>query len=118
MFKDKVIAITGGSEGIGKALVEILLIKGAKIATCGRNADKLSDLKTRHPNSLLHIVVADVSKEEECKNFIDSTISTFGDIDVLINNAGISMRALVIDTDVAILKKVMDINFWGTVYCT
>ena len=50
MFKDKVIAITGGSEGIGKALVDILIIQGAKIATCGRNADKLYGLKTTHAN--------------------------------------------------------------------
>lgn len=118
MFKDKVIAITGGSEGIGKALVDILITQGAKISTCGRNADKLYDLKTQYADSLLHTAVADVSNENDCKNFIESTINTFGDIDILINNAGISMRALVIDTDLATLKKVMDINFWGTVYCT
>jgi short-subunit dehydrogenase len=118
MFKDKVIAITGGSEGIGKALVNTLLAQGAKVATCARNADKLYLLKTQNSGSLLHTVLADVSNENDCKNFIESTISTLGDIDVLINNAGISMRALVADTEVATLKKVMDINFWGTVYCT
>jgi short-subunit dehydrogenase len=61
---------------------------------------------------------ADVSKEEDCKNFIDSTLEKFKKIDVLINNAGISMRALFRDTDLTTLKKVMDINFWGTVFCT
>ncbi|MEO6455399.1 MAG: SDR family oxidoreductase [Ginsengibacter sp.] len=118
MFKDKVVAITGGSEGIGKALINELIMQGAKIATCGRNADKLYHLQTLHPGNFLHTVVGDVSNENDCKNFIESTINTFGDIDILINNAGISMRALVTDTDLSTLKKVMDINFWGTVYCT
>lgn len=118
MFKNKVIAITGGSDGIGKALINALLTEGAKIATCGRNADKLNELKNQHATSLLHTIIADVSKEKDCKNFIQSTINAFGNIDILINNAGISMRALVAETDISTLKKVMDINFWGTVYCT
>lgn len=117
-FTDKVIAITGGTDGIGKALLETLIKQGAKIATCGRNPDKLYNLQVQHSNKFLHTVIADVSIEEDCKRFIDSTISTFGSIDILINNAGISMRALVKDTDLTTLKKVMDINFWGTVYCT
>jgi short-subunit dehydrogenase len=118
IVKNKVIAITGGSEGIGKALVDAFVERGAKVATCGRSPDKLYNLQVQHSNDLLHIVVADVSNENDCKKFIESTISTFGDIDVLINNAGISMRALVSDTDLVTLKKVMDTNFWGTVYCT
>lgn len=117
-FKDKVVAITGGTDGIGKALVEEFLKLGAKVSTCGRNQDKLYDLQRNHPGSFLHIFGADVSDEQDCKKFIDSTIHTFGWIDILINNAGISMRALVQDTDLATLKKVMDTNFWGTVYCT
>ncbi|MEI9935108.1 MAG: SDR family oxidoreductase [Ferruginibacter sp.] len=117
-FQNKVIAITGGSDGIGKAIIEALLPLGAKIATCGRNADKLNALKTQHSEASLLTVVADVSNYNDCKNFIDTTISTYGGIDILINNAGISMRALLQDADVDVIKKVMDINFYGTVYCT
>jgi short-subunit dehydrogenase len=117
-FKDKVIAITGGSEGIGKALVDALIPLGAKIATCGRNQDKLYNLQVQYSNQMLHTIVADVSRYDDCKNFIDSTIETYGGIDILINNAGISMRALLKDADVEVIKKVMDINFFGTVYCT
>ncbi|MDB5223513.1 MAG: family oxidoreductase [Chitinophagaceae bacterium] len=117
-FTNKVVAITGGTDGIGKALVDALIKQGAKVATCGRNQDKLYTLQVQNSGKPLHTVVADVSKEEDCKKFIDSTINTFGGIDILINNAGISMRALVKDTDLTTLKKVMDINFWGTVYCT
>ena len=117
-FHNKVVAITGGSDGIGKALIEILLPLGAKIATCARNQDKLYDLQLKHSTMPLHCVVADVSQYNDCKLFIDSTIETFGCIDILINNAGISMRAELIDVDVAVIKKVMDINFFGAVYCT
>ena len=117
-FKNKVVAITGGSEGIGKALIEMLLPKGAKIATCARNQDKLYDLQLRHSTEPLHCVVADVSDYNDCKLFIDSTIKQFGGIDILINNAGISMRALLKDADLDVFRKVMDINYFGTVYCT
>ncbi|MEO6894382.1 MAG: SDR family oxidoreductase, partial [Ginsengibacter sp.] len=110
--------ITGGTDGIGKALVKEFLNKGAKVATCSRTQEKLDNLKTEFAGTSLFTMVADVSKEEDCKHFIDKTIEEFKGIDVLINNAGISMRALFKDTDLATLKKVMDINFWGTVYCT
>lgn len=117
-LKNKVVVITGGSEGIGKALAELALNSGAKVATCGRNHDKLYRLQTLYPGKPLHIEVADVSKEADCKRFIDSTIQYFGGIDILINNAGISMRALLKDAEVDVVRKVMDINFFGTVYCT
>jgi short-subunit dehydrogenase len=117
-FKDKVVAITGGSDGIGKALVENLLQQGAKVATCGRNNNKLNNIKVPNAIHPLFTVVADVSKENDCKNFIETTASHYGGLDVLINNAGISMRALFSDAEIDTLKSVMDINFWGTVYCT
>ena len=118
MFKGKVVVITGGSDGIGKALTEAMLSKGAKVATCGRNQLKLDNLVIENIGTALFTMIADVSKEDDCKNFINSAIEKFGGIDILINNAGISMRALFKDTDLATLKNVMDINFWGTVYCT
>jgi short-subunit dehydrogenase len=117
-FKDKVVVVTGGSEGIGKALIDALIPLGAKVSTCGRNQDKLYNLRVQYSNHLLHTMVADVSQYSECQNFINSTIDTFGGIDILINNAGVSMRALLKDVDVDVIRKVMDINFFGTVYCT
>lgn len=110
--------MTGGSEGIGKALVELLLSLGARVATCGRNHDKLYRLQAGNLGKPLHTAAADVSKEEDCNKFIESTISTFGTIDILINNAGVSMRALFKDVDLQTLHTLMDVNFWGTVYCT
>ncbi len=117
-FRNKVIAITGGSDGIGRALIESLLPMGAKIATCARNQDKLYDLQLRHSTSPLHCIVADVSNYNDCKLFIESTIKQFGGIDILINNAGISMRSLLKDAELEVFRKVMDINYFGTVYCT
>jgi len=117
-FLNKVVVVTGGSDGIGKALVESFLALGAKVATCGRNYDKLYQLQSAHPGTPLLIHTADVSKEQDCKQFIDVTIKSFGTIDVLINNAGISMRSIFEEVELDTLRKVMDINFWGTVYCT
>jgi short-subunit dehydrogenase len=118
LFKDKVVVITGGSDGIGKSLVEMFLKMGAKVATCGRNYDKFYQLQQTNVSKPLLIQAADVSKELDCKNFIDKVIANYGTIDILINNAGVSMRALFADVELDTLKKVMDINFWGAVYCT
>ncbi len=117
-FQHKIVAVTGGSDGIGKALVENLLQQGATVATCARSSDKLYHLQVQNAARSLFTIVADVSKETDCKNFIDATIARFGGIDILINNAGISMRSLFADAEIDTLKRVMDINFWGTVYCT
>lgn len=117
-FKDKVVVVTGGTDGIGKALVEKLLVLGAKVSTCARHHDKLYRLQSEFPSYPLHTVLADVSSENDCRNFIESTINVFGSIDVLINNAGVSMRGLLKDTDVDVIKKLMEINFYGSVYCT
>jgi short-subunit dehydrogenase len=117
-FNNKVVAITGGSDGIGKALVDAFLHNGAKVATCARNNDKLYQLQTSYPGKSLITYMADVSNETDCQNFIKQVIEIFGTIDILINNAGISMRALFSETQLETLKKVMEINFWGSVYCT
>lgn len=117
-FYNKVVVITGGSDGIGKALIEALIPLGAKVATCGRNHDKLYRLQMQYSNVLLHTRACDVSNEQECRGFIESTIETFGGIDILINNAGISMRSLFNDVDTDVIRKVMGINFFGAVYCT
>lgn len=117
-FQGKNIVITGGSDGIGKALVTQFLSLGARVATCGRNAQKLEDLQKACANEHLMVFTADVSKKEDCEAFVQAALKQMGGIDVLINNAGISMRALVSEVKVETLQQVMDINFWGTVYTT
>ena len=117
-FNNKVAVITGGSSGIGKALTLALLQAGAKVAICGRKQETLDIIKQTTNSDNLFTYVADVSLETDCKAFIHAVREQFGKIDILINNAGISMRALFKDAEVNVLKTLMDINFWGTVYCT
>jgi len=118
-FKNKMIAITGASSGIGKALALAALEKGANVAVCARNFEKLQNAFSQDKGAdRLLLFKADVSKAEDCKSFIDAILSKWGSLDILINNAGISMRAMFADLDLNVLKNLMDINFWGTVYTT
>jgi NADP-dependent 3-hydroxy acid dehydrogenase YdfG len=117
-MQNKVVVITGGTSGIGKALAIAFLQAGAKVAVCGRKQDALQALQQELSSPALYTHIADVSVEADCKSFIEHTVDRLGKIDILINNAGISMRALFNDADVSVLKQLMDINFWGTVYCT
>lgn len=117
-FQDKVVVITGGSDGIGKALIQALIPLGARVATCGRSHDKIYKLQMEYSNVLLHAVACDVSDEQECRAFIESTLETFGGIDILINNAGLSMRALFLESRSEVTRKIMNVNFMGAVYCT
>ncbi len=119
-MKNKVVIVTGASSGIGKACVYRFANQGAKVVFAARNLEKLKeiekDLTARNKDVMA--VQTDVSDEEACKQLIDKTVEKYNKIDVLLNNAGISMRGLFADTNIDVLKKIMDINFWGTVYCT
>ncbi len=117
-MKDKVVVITGASSGIGKALAYEFASRGASLVLAARRLDRLQQIKTELPNATMLTIQADVSQEQDCQNLINQAISHFGRIDVLINNAGISMRALFAELDLSVIKKLMDVNFWGTVYCT
>ncbi|MFY7732817.1 MAG: SDR family oxidoreductase [Bacteroidia bacterium] len=119
-MKNKVVIITGASSGIGEACAYAFAKQGAKVVLAARSIDKLNHVKQQCEalGAQTLLVQCDVSLEEDCKNLINQTVAQFKTIDILINNAGISMRALFADLDLAVLKQVMDINFWGTVYCT
>ena len=117
-FSNKVVLVTGGTDGIGKALVTLLMQQGAKVVTCGRDYDKLYQLQTIYAGKTLLALSVDVSSEADCRKMVEQAITVFGTIDILINNAGISMRALFTETELETIRRVMDINFWGSVYCT
>lgn len=120
-FKGKTVIITGASSGIGKACAEEFASKGANLVLGARQYETLckitGDLEIRF-NVRALAVQCDVAKENECENLIKQAQFTFNRIDVLINNAGISMRALFKDLDLVVLRNLMDVNFWGAVYCT
>ncbi len=117
-FNNKVVLITGASSGIGKALAQAAIAKGARVAVCGRRLSALKQAFEGSKSDRLLIVHADVSKEEDCKAFVDAAITKWGRVDALINNAGISMRALFEKADLSVIRELMDINFWGAVQCT
>jgi short-subunit dehydrogenase len=117
-MKDKVVVITGASSGIGRALAYEFAARGARLVLAARRVERLEQIKNDLQHTDILTVRADVSIEQDCQKLIEEAASHFGKIDVLINNAGISMRALFADTEIGVLKKLMDVNFWGTVYCT
>ncbi|ARS34308.1 SDR family oxidoreductase [Pontibacter actiniarum] len=119
-MKNKVVLITGGTSGIGKALAFAFGRAGAKVVVSGRNQQNLSSTSQELAAAGIDNLAlnADVSVEEQCQRMVQETVDKYGRLDVLINNAGISMRALFEDLDLNVIRQVMDINFWGTVYST
>ncbi len=116
-FKNKVVVVTGASSGIGEALARRFAALGAHVVAGARTVDKLEAVVSGLPTEG-EAVACDVTREEDCRRLIDRAVERFGRIDVLVNNAGISMRALFDDVDLDVLRRLMDTNFWGTVYCT
>jgi short-subunit dehydrogenase len=119
-MKDKIVIITGASSGIGKACAEVFGKAGAKVVITGRNEKNLFSVAQHLTAQGIENlpIVADVSIEADNRKVVEATIRQYGRIDILINNAGISMRALFTDLELSVFKKVMDINFYGTVYAT
>lgn len=116
----KVVLITGASSGIGRALAFSFGKTGAALVLCGRSPEPLQavgdELRQAGIDNLT--VQADVSVEADTKRLVEAAIARYGRLDVVINNAGVTMRSLVIDTDPDVIRKVMDINFMGTVNVT
>ena len=116
----KVIVITGASSGIGEAMAKEYAKMGAKVVLGARREEELRRVANQIEafGGSVAYCVCDVVKEEECKALIDRGVEAFGGIDVMICNAGLSMRALFDDCDLGVLHRLMDVNFWGTVNCT
>ena len=116
-FKDKVIIVTGASSGIGLAAAKLFGSYGAKVVMAARSLEKMEALAPEVGEDVL-CLRCDVSVEEDCKALVEKTVARFGRIDILVNNAGLSMRAMFKDLDLVVIRRLMDVNFWGTVYCT
>ena len=119
-MESKTVIITGGSSGIGKACAIRFAAEGANVVIASRRKEKLDKAinELKKYSSRVVPVVADVSVYSDCERIISETLTRFGSIDILINNAGISMRGMFSDTNLDVLQQVMNTNFWGTVYCT
>jgi short-subunit dehydrogenase len=120
-FSEKVVIITGASSGIGKQLALKLARYGAKLTLAARNVQKLEQVSTEcHQQGAKALVVAtDVTKQLQCENLIKHTVEEFGSIDILINNAGITMCARFDEVqDLNVMEQIMRVNYFGSLYCT
>ncbi|MCX6282812.1 MAG: SDR family oxidoreductase [Bacteroidetes bacterium] len=117
-MQNKIIIITGASSGIGRALAIEAHKRGAKVVLAARRTGLLEEFTSTWDTADFLTVQADVTHEDDCRHLIEAALQKFDRIDVLINNAGISMRALFEDVDLEVIRRLMNTNFWGTVYCS
>lgn len=117
-WTNKVVLITGGSSGIGKAAAEKFLKKKATVYILGRNAEKLENVRKELTNisSSINIIIADVSLPSECKRSVEYVISREKRLDVLVNSAGVSYSGPTVTMTEAIWNETIDINLKGTFF--
>ncbi|AMJ66334.1 SDR family oxidoreductase [Hymenobacter sp. PAMC 26628] len=119
-MSQKTVLITGGTSGIGRACALAFGRAGYAVAVTGRDAARLADTAgALAAAGIAHLAVqADVGDAAAAARAVADTVARFGGLDVLINNAGLSMRAKFADVDVKVLEQLMQTNFFGTVYTT
>lgn len=116
--EQKVVLVTGASSGIGAAVAKLYLNKGYRVALVARQIDAMKELVSSLslPENSFLLIEADLKCPTECKKTINKCISEFGQLDVLISNAGLSMRANFNETKIEVLEELMEINYWATVH--
>jgi short-subunit dehydrogenase len=119
-MKNNVVLITGGTSGIGLACALEFGRVGAKVVITGRDEAKLTAAAAQLTAAGIdyRLVQADVGDPTAANKAVADAIEAFGRLDVLINNAGLSMRAKFADVEVKVLEQLMQTNFFGTVYTT
>ena len=119
-FKDKVAIVTGGASGIGLAVCRELAGQGARIAVLDMDEEAIARVSKEFSEKNLPIlaVACNVTDENSCKSAVDKVLDRFGQIDILFNNAGITQRGLFEKTETSVFRKVMEVNFFGSLYCT
>jgi dehydrogenase/reductase SDR family protein 7 len=123
MFKEKTVWITGGSSGIGEALALQFAAQGARLVLSARRFDELERVRdaclTRGlSESEVLVLPLDVTDWEAMPEAANKVCSAFGRIDMLINNAGISQRSLCVDTDMAVYRKLFEVDVLGQIALT
>jgi len=111
-FKDKVVVVTGGNSGIGKSIVERFSREGAKVVIFGRNQERLDEVSHSLDGDNI-TVQGDVRKVTDLEKLMDATKKRFGNIDVLVANAGIGGRRHISEIDEAFFDEIVDINYKG-----
>ncbi len=117
-IKDKVVVVTGASSGIGKSIAIKLALKGAKVVLAARNEKKLIRIKQQilKENGVAAYVVTDVTKKQDLMELVDIAIKKYGQLDVMINNAGISQLSRLDELDVEGWEEMIATNLNGTLY--
>ena len=119
-WQDKVVLVTGGSGGLGKCIAETYSKAGAKVAIAARNAETLEraaeDIRV-HGREVLP-VQADITCQQEVDAMLEAVIGKYGRLDVLVNNAGRSVRGRVLDTTPEKFQELLDLNLIALVRCT
>src|SRR5499427_9541311 len=118
MTAPRIIAITGASAGIGRATALRLAREGWAIAACARRADRLDTLarEIAAAGGRALTVVADVTSETGMTAFVDRTVDQFGGLDVMMCNAGFGIYGAIDDISAEQMRKLMDVNYFGTFY--
>ncbi|SDQ79779.1 SDR family oxidoreductase [Flagellimonas zhangzhouensis] len=112
----KTIWVTGASSGIGKSLVLLLSKHNCNLIISSRNESELIRVKESCENpAKVAVIPLDLANHEELEAISEKAIGVFGKVDMLVNNAGISQRSLIMDTDMSVYKKLIDIDYLGTV---
>ena len=120
-FRDQVVIVTGASTGIGRELALQLADQGAWVALAARDRERLEEVarECARRGGREIVVPTDVGDEAQCRALVERTVAEFGRLDVLINNAGLSMWARFEElTDLAPFERMMRVNYFGSVYCT
>lgn len=115
---NKSVIISGGSQGIGKALVKKFLREGFNVYTCGRQAEKLADLEQELSNPALKTLVADLSQKNQVKDFANWILTHEKSIDVLINNAGFFMPGQIQNEEEGVLEAQIEANLYSAYHLT
>lgn len=119
-LNQKTAIITGGGKGIGREIARLFGQAGCQVVISGRDRQALNHTAAALAEGQVQVlpVAGDVTNFNDCQNLVNKTIEHFGHLDILINNAGMTMRGLFEDTDLDLFKKIMDINFGGAVTMT
>jgi NAD(P)-dependent dehydrogenase (short-subunit alcohol dehydrogenase family) len=120
-FQGKTIVITGAAMGLGLATAKVVAERGADLTLVDYNEEALSKAKEEilaiAPDARVLTITADVSNEDAVRNYVDKAIAEYGKIDGFYNNAGIEgKQAPITEYDIAVFKKVIDINLMGVYY--
>ncbi|MBI3234747.1 MAG: SDR family oxidoreductase [Bacteroidetes bacterium] len=119
-MSQKTILITGASSGIGRALAIYYSKQESQLILSARRKEQLESLKTicEQNGSEATIIVADLVKEEDILNLAKKAIEAYGQLHILINNAGVSQRGSVSETIFEVDRKIMEINYFGQIHLT